>query len=70
STLAQKAGSANVLAGVFADPSSQRVYPNGDLAAAILGWVNAEGKGGGGIEQMLEKQLAGKNGKIRYAQSG
>ncbi|MGW1002823.1 penicillin-binding transpeptidase domain-containing protein [Streptomyces sp. NPDC002520] len=60
----------NVLAGVFADPSSQRVYPGGDLAAGILGWVNSEGKGGGGIEQSLNKLLAGKDGKIRYAQSG
>ncbi|MFD5539936.1 peptidoglycan D,D-transpeptidase FtsI family protein [Streptomyces sp. NPDC127079] len=60
----------NVLAGVFADPSSQRVYPNGDLAAGILGWVNADGKGGGGIEQKLDKELTGKDGKIRYAQSG
>ncbi len=60
----------NVLAGVFADPSSQRVYPNGDLAAGILGWVNADGKGGGGIEQQLDKELSGKDGKIRYAQSG
>ncbi|MFE3163692.1 peptidoglycan D,D-transpeptidase FtsI family protein [Streptomyces sp. NPDC059224] len=63
-------GSANVLAGVFADPSSQRVYPNGDLAAGILGWVNADGKGGGGVEQQLDKALTGKDGKIRYAQSG
>ncbi|MFD3585060.1 peptidoglycan D,D-transpeptidase FtsI family protein [Streptomyces sp. NPDC058683] len=63
-------GAVNVLAGVFADPSSQRVYPNGDLAAGILGWVNADGKGGGGIEQQLDKQLTGKDGKIRYAQSG
>ncbi|WP_305965181.1 penicillin-binding protein 2 [Streptomyces sp. IMTB 2501] len=61
---------ANVLAGVFADPSSQRVYPNGDLAAGTLGWVNADGRGGGGIEQELNKQLSGKDGKIRYAQSG
>ncbi|MGW1288377.1 penicillin-binding transpeptidase domain-containing protein [Streptomyces sp. NPDC002586] len=61
---------ANVLAGVFADPSSQRVYPNGELAAGTLGWVNADGKGGGGIEQALNKQLSGKDGKIRYAQSG
>ncbi|MEU7055742.1 penicillin-binding protein 2 [Streptomyces sp. NPDC046197] len=60
----------NVLAGVFADPSSKRVYPNGALAAAILGWVNADGRGGGGIEQQLNKQLSGKPGKIRYAQSG
>ncbi|MGW4446190.1 peptidoglycan D,D-transpeptidase FtsI family protein [Streptomyces sp. NPDC004682] len=68
--LAKKSGTANVLAGVFADPSSQRVYPNGELAAGILGWVNSEGKGGGGIEQQLNKQLTGKDGKIRYAQSG
>ncbi|WP_306820003.1 peptidoglycan D,D-transpeptidase FtsI family protein [Streptomyces sp. DSM 40750] len=60
----------NALAGVFQEPSSKRVYPNGDLAAAILGWVNAEGKGGGGVEQQLNQQLAGKDGKIRYAQSG
>ncbi|MEU8969627.1 penicillin-binding protein 2 [Streptomyces monashensis] len=60
----------NVLAGVFADPSSQRVYPNGDLAAGILGWVNADGRGAGGIEQELNKQLSGKDGEIRYAQSG
>ncbi|MGW1872714.1 peptidoglycan D,D-transpeptidase FtsI family protein [Streptomyces sp. NPDC001975] len=63
-------GTVNVLAGVFADPSSQRVYPNGDLAAGILGWVNVDGKGGGGIEQQLDKRLTGKDGKIRYAQSG
>ncbi|WP_445684314.1 penicillin-binding transpeptidase domain-containing protein [Streptomyces reticuli] len=60
----------NVLSGVFADPSSQRVYPNGELAAGILGWVNADGQGGGGIEQKLNKQLAGKDGKVRYAQAG
>ncbi|WP_424856162.1 peptidoglycan D,D-transpeptidase FtsI family protein [Streptomyces sp. SAI-170] len=74
SALATKAetdpATVNVLAGVLAVPSSKRVYPNGDLAAGILGWVNAEGKGGGGIEQQLDEQLAGKDGKIRYAQSG
>jgi cell division protein FtsI (penicillin-binding protein 3) len=67
--LAQKR-TANVLAGVFADPSSKRVYPNGDLAAGILGWVNDTGQGGGGVEQELNKELSGKDGKIRYAQSG
>ncbi len=74
STLGTKAetdtNTVNVLAGVLAVPASKRVYPNGDLAAGILGWVNADGKGGGGIEQALNKQLAGKDGKIRYAQSG
>ncbi|MEV5883235.1 penicillin-binding protein 2 [Streptomyces sp. NPDC052020] len=60
----------NVLAGVFADPSSKRVYPNGDLAAGILGWVNSEGEGSGGLERKLDKTLAGEDGEIRYAQSG
>ncbi|GAA2601707.1 cell division protein FtsI [Streptomyces lienomycini] len=60
----------NVLAGVFADPSSKRVYPGGDLAAGILGWVGADGKGGGGLERKLDKTLAGEDGRIRYAQSG
>ncbi len=72
--LAEKAtadpGSPNVLAGVLADPSSKRVYPNDELAAGILGWVNAEGKGAGGLEQKLNKELAGEAGKVRYAQSG
>ncbi|MER7174694.1 peptidoglycan D,D-transpeptidase FtsI family protein [Streptomyces mesophilus] len=59
-----------VLAGIFQEPSSKRLYPNGDLAAGILGWVNAEGKGGGGIESQLDKDLAGEDGMITYAQSG
>ncbi|AKZ55230.1 Cell division protein [Streptomyces ambofaciens ATCC 23877] len=60
----------NVLAGVLADPSSKRVYPGGDLAASILGWVNADGEGGGGLERKLNETLAGKDGEIRYVQSG
>ncbi|MFE4668554.1 peptidoglycan D,D-transpeptidase FtsI family protein [Streptomyces sp. NPDC056716] len=74
SALATKAetdkSTVNVLAGVLAVSSTKRVYPNGDLAAGILGWVNADGKGGGGIEQQLDETLAGEDGKIRYAQSG
>ncbi|MFE0445059.1 peptidoglycan D,D-transpeptidase FtsI family protein [Streptomyces fungicidicus] len=67
---AAEGATANVLAGVLAVPTSKRVYPNSELAAGILGWVNAEGRGGGGVELQLEKRLAGKDGKIRYAQSG
>ncbi|MER5766803.1 penicillin-binding protein 2 [Streptomyces sp. NPDC001985] len=61
---------ANVLAGVLQESSSKRVYPNADLAAGILGYVNAEGRGGGGVESMLDKTLAGEDGEITYAQSG
>ncbi|MEU7277699.1 penicillin-binding protein 2 [Streptomyces sp. NPDC045431] len=60
----------SVLAGVFNEPSSTRVYPNGTLAAGILGYVRSDGRGGGGLESMLEKELAGKDGEITYAQSG
>ncbi|MEV4195483.1 peptidoglycan D,D-transpeptidase FtsI family protein, partial [Streptomyces toxytricini] len=61
---------ANVLSGVFSEDSSKRVYPNGDLAAGILGYVNAEGRGGGGLESSLDRKLAGRDGTITYAQSG
>ncbi|MGP3981304.1 peptidoglycan D,D-transpeptidase FtsI family protein [Streptomyces sp. KR80] len=67
---AEKDRGANVLAGVFQEPHSKRVYPNKDLAAGVLGFVNAAGKGGGGLEAQLDKRLAGKDGKITYAQSG
>src|SRR5690606_21223730 len=74
STLAEKTetdkSAVNVLAGVFSVPTSMRVHPNSERAAGILGWATASGKGGGGIELQLDKQLAGKDGKIRYAQSG
>ncbi|MFF2812296.1 peptidoglycan D,D-transpeptidase FtsI family protein [Streptomyces sp. NPDC058000] len=60
----------DVLVGVFADKHSKRVYPGGDLAAGVLGFVNGSGKGAGGLEAQLDKELAGKDGKLVYAQSG
>ncbi|MGW9441214.1 peptidoglycan D,D-transpeptidase FtsI family protein, partial [Streptomyces sp. NPDC055607] len=60
----------NLLGGVLSEPSTKRVYPNGELAAGILGYVNAEGRGAGGLESMLDPRLAGKDGKIRFTQSG
>ncbi|MBQ0985931.1 penicillin-binding protein 2 [Streptomyces sp. F63] len=70
---AEKAGSGgepNPLAGIYEEPHSKRVYPNRELAAGILGFVNAEGRGGGGLEAKLDKELAGEPGKITYAHSG
>ncbi|MEV7614446.1 penicillin-binding transpeptidase domain-containing protein [Streptomyces sp. NPDC089799] len=61
---------ANVLAGIFNEESSKRIYPNGTLAAGILGYVNAEGHGAGGLESSFDKRLAGKDGEVTYAQSG
>nr|WP_240969108.1 penicillin-binding protein 2 [Streptomyces sp. HNM0575] len=61
---------ADVLAGVYREKHPKRVYPNRELASSVLGFVNSEGRGGAGIEAMLNKKLAGKDGKITYAQSG
>lgn len=41
---------------------SLRTYPNGQLAAHVLGNVDAEGHGAAGIELKLDKDLAGKEG--------
>ncbi|MFG2221737.1 peptidoglycan D,D-transpeptidase FtsI family protein [Streptomyces sp. NPDC048644] len=60
----------NVLVGIFADRHSKRIYPNNELAAGVLGFVNSEGKGAGGLEARLDTKLAGKDGKLVYAQSG
>ena len=42
-----------------------RVYPNGDLASQLLGFVNPQGVGEYGIEQALNKQLAGTPGELK-----
>ncbi|MGD9481906.1 penicillin-binding protein 2 [Streptomyces sp. TRM70308] len=71
-TLAEKADDGegtNVLAGVYAEPRSKRVYPGDTLASGVLGFVTADGKGGGGLEAQLEQTLAGTDGKATYAQS-
>ncbi|MFJ6213962.1 penicillin-binding transpeptidase domain-containing protein [Streptomyces sp. NPDC092296] len=64
------AGCANVLAGVFSRETSKRVYPAGDLASNVVGFVNADGLGAGGLEQQYQTLLAGRDGRITYAQSG
>ena len=44
---------------------SQRHYPNGTLAAHVLGSVDFEEKGNAGIEQGLDEELRGTPGQIR-----
>jgi cell division protein FtsI (penicillin-binding protein 3) len=70
SKLRAKGEGAEVLGGVYREKHAKRVYPNKQLASNVLGFVNAQGQGGAGIEAKLNKQLAGKDGKITYAQSG
>lgn len=61
---------ANVLNGVFHQQDTKRVYPDGGLAANVIGFVNADGQGAGGLEEQYNALLSGKNGKTTYAQSG
>lgn len=51
--------------GVGLRPESIRVYPQGQLAAQILGFVNNEGQGTYGVEQFLDEKLAGKPGQLK-----
>lgn len=54
------------LPGIFSEPTSRRVYPAGDLAANVVGFVGAEGTGLGGIEYAFQKKLAGAPGTQTY----
>jgi cell division protein FtsI (penicillin-binding protein 3) len=47
-----------------------RSYPAGDVAANIVGFMNAEGQAGEGTELMFDKVLAGKDGRATYEVGG
>lgn len=52
------------LAGIGLAPHDYRTYPEGSLAAQVLGFVNADDQGQYGIEQYLDDQLAGTPGQL------
>jgi cell division protein FtsI/penicillin-binding protein 2 len=43
---------------------SKRFYPNRELAAHLLGWVNIDNKGMAGVESTYDSKIGGKNGTI------
>lgn len=53
------------LKGIGFQEESRRVYPEGQLAAQTLGFVNAEGKGQYGIEGALNERLTGADGLLQ-----
>ncbi len=53
------------IAGLGFDAVSQRVYPEGQLASQVLGFVDAEGDGKYGLEQANDKALKGKDGILK-----
>ncbi len=52
------------LKGIYFQEENQRFYPKRDLAAHVLGFVDPDEKGLGGIESELDGQIRGKSEKI------
>ncbi|MCA9326937.1 penicillin-binding protein 2 [Candidatus Saccharibacteria bacterium] len=51
--------------GVASQAVNYRVYPQGTLAAQLLGFVNDDGEGKYGVEQALDSKLAGQKGRLK-----
>jgi len=54
------------LIGLTSENAPTREYPNGTLAANLIGYVNTNGVGAGGLEYTLNNALTGKDGKEVY----
>src|SRR5260370_13442822 len=52
------------LKGLYFQKENQRIYPKRDLASHVLGFVDLDEKGLGGIEYALDSQIRGKSEKI------
>jgi len=52
------------LKGIYFQKENQRFYPKRELAAHVLGFVDVDEKGLGGIEYELDNQIRGKSEKI------
>jgi cell division protein FtsI (penicillin-binding protein 3) len=54
------------LPGIFSQDTTVRVYPDGGLGAAVVGFVGRDGSGLGGLELSENTLLAGTNGYDTY----
>jgi cell division protein FtsI (penicillin-binding protein 3) len=61
-----RAIAAQALPGVVVEPSSRRVYPEGDLAAPLLGFLGQDRTGLAGLEADLDDTLRGRPGRLWY----
>jgi len=52
------------LRGIYFQPEDQRFYPKRDLAAAVLGYVDIDERGLGGIEYALDNRIRSKPGRM------
>ncbi len=60
------------LAGIYAKPTTVRVYPAGDLAEPVIGSVNTNGLGYAGLEEQYNAPLSGRPGEteVTYSPQG
>ena len=56
---------AEEISAVWFHENSQRVYPEGELASGLLGFVNSDGAGQYGVEGSLNTLLAGHDGLLK-----
>ena len=52
------------LRGIYFQPEDQRFYPKRELAASVLGYVDIDEKGLGGIEYALDDRIRSKPGRM------
>src|SRR6202453_1554185 len=58
------------LKGVFFQKENRRIYPQHEFLSHVLGWVDVDEKGMGGIEQELDKQIRGRPGRVMVMADG
>ncbi len=66
----EKNGYAKRLAGFFAERIYIREYPEAELGAAVIGFINRAGAGAAGLEYSMNSTLSGINGEYTYANAG
>ena len=52
------------ISGVHLEPTSQRTYPFGTLAAQVIGFTNASNDGSEGVEAAYDSYLSGSTGQV------
>jgi cell division protein FtsI/penicillin-binding protein 2 len=52
------------LPGIFLEPTTRRVYPEGPLAAHVLGYANFDNRGQYGVEGSYDSIVGGKPGRL------
>ena len=54
----------NNISGIHLEPTTQRCYPFGTLAAQVIGFTNASGEGSEGVEAACDSFLKGSTGRV------